>query len=92
MNRLSIVMTMLAVLGLALAGMPNAAAQPPCTCDPLPVDPKDLFGPPEDPPEDPVGDAVAEAEATVSMLYGDAKALVQELDPRNWPCTCDPVD
>ena len=56
---------------------PPAAAWPPCTCDPNPV--TDLVRCWK-------ADQYCEDYPEVLLL----KRTLHDLDPRNWPCTCDP--
>ena len=70
---------LLAVAAMLLTmAVPSAVAQwPPCTCDPNPV--TDLVKCLKD-------DRYCEDHPEVRQV----KQLLHDLDPRNWPCTCDP--
>lgn len=75
----------IALLALMLA--PTALATPPCTCDPNPITDLarclSLDG--DTDPRCPI--VVKEPEDPAPAI----KDLVDELDPRDWPCTCDPM-
>lgn len=75
--------TVIATLALALVLTPTALAWPPCTCDPNPVTDlaQCLVNGTDCPP----------AVGGLDLPEPNVKGLVEQLDPRNWPCTCDPM-
>jgi hypothetical protein len=83
MNRLFLLGTLVAVGALLAAAVPTSAG-PDCTCDPNPA--TDLL-------HCLVGD-----DSYCPILPGAPGAPgvpalpdLRDLDPRNWPCTCDPM-
>lgn len=79
----------LALLALALVAAPAAASMPPCTCDPNPITDLlrcSLTDGTTPPPED-----CEDLVETSDLPEPDVKGTIEELDPRNWPCTCDPM-
>jgi hypothetical protein len=81
MNRTLIALAALAALVLTAA---PAAAWPPCTCDPSILDCLVTDG--SSPPP-----SYCSAPEVPSVPPPVAGPDLGDLDPRNWPCTCDPM-
>jgi hypothetical protein len=72
-----VLLASIVAFGLVALAAP-AQAGPPCTCDPNPV--TDLVR------------CLANGTDCPPVLDGADLPPLKDLDPRNWPCACDPQD